>query len=86
MTKDPPSLSLIGKNDRNVDKLAVQVTDSLVQYDSQLRLVPRLAESWSFSDDHRTVTFKLRPGQVWSDGTPLTLDATLHRDFAEPTS
>ena len=72
MSKDPPSLSLIGKTDRNVDKLAVQITDSLVQYDSQLAIVPRLAESWSFSDDHRTLSFKLRSGVRWHDGREFT--------------
>ncbi len=34
---------------------------------------PQLAESWSFSDDGRTLTFTLRPA-VWSDGVPLTAD------------
>ncbi len=72
MNKDPASVSLIGKTDRNADTLAVQITDSLVQYDSQLVFVPRLAESWSFSDDHRSVTFKLRPGVRWHDGQELT--------------
>jgi peptide/nickel transport system substrate-binding protein len=32
---------------------------------------PTLAESWSFSPDRLTLTFKLRD-VVWSDGTPLT--------------
>jgi len=32
----------------------------------------RLAESHEFSDDLKTVTFKLREGLKWSDGEPLT--------------
>ncbi|HEX6201893.1 MAG TPA: ABC transporter substrate-binding protein [Thermoanaerobaculia bacterium] len=36
--------------------------------------VPRLAESWSFSDDRRTLTFRLRPDVLWSDGVPVTAD------------
>ena len=33
--------------------------------------VPAAAESWNCSDDGRTWTFHLRPGLIWSDGTPL---------------
>ena len=31
-----------------------------------------MAESWETSDDGRTVTFKIRRGLKWSDGSPLT--------------
>ncbi len=33
---------------------------------------PRLAETWSSSDDGLTWTVKLRHGAVWHDGTPFT--------------
>jgi peptide/nickel transport system substrate-binding protein len=33
---------------------------------------PRLAASWEFSPDRRTLTFHLRPGARWSDGAPIT--------------
>lgn len=46
--------------------------DSLVNLDENLNLIPAAAESWEPSDDGLTWTFHLRPGQVWSDGTPLT--------------
>jgi peptide/nickel transport system substrate-binding protein len=35
---------------------------------------PRLAESWTVSEDKLTITFKLREGLKWSDGQPLTAD------------
>ena len=35
---------------------------------------PRLAESWEFSDDRRSLTFHLRDDVVWSDGEPVTSD------------
>jgi len=48
--------------------------DSLVDLDENLNLIPGAAESWSVSEDGLTWTFNLRPGQVWSDGTPLTMN------------
>ena len=35
---------------------------------------PQLAESWEWSEDHKTLTFLLRKGLVWSDGVPLTAE------------
>ena len=35
---------------------------------------PQLAESWEWSDDHKTLTFHLRKNLVWSDGAPLTAE------------
>jgi len=46
--------------------------DPLVTLDENLNLLPAAAEKWEPSKDGLTWTFHLRPGQVWSDGTPLT--------------
>jgi peptide/nickel transport system substrate-binding protein/oligopeptide transport system substrate-binding protein len=47
-------------------------SDTLVDLDSLYRPEPAAAESWSVADDGVTWAFHLRPGQLWSDGTPLT--------------
>ena len=33
--------------------------------------LPSIATSWAFSDDHKTVYFKLDPKAKWSDGKPV---------------
>jgi ABC-type transport system substrate-binding protein len=47
-------------------------SDWLTELDENLNLIPAAAESWEVSEDGLTWYFHLRPGQVWSDGTPLT--------------
>jgi ABC-type transport system substrate-binding protein len=49
-----------------------QFSDSLVNLDENLNLIPGAAESWEASADGLSWTFHLRPGQMWNDGTPLT--------------
>lgn len=47
-------------------------SDPLTELDKDFNVVPAAAESWEVSEDGLTWSFKLRPDQVWSDGTPLT--------------
>ncbi|QBD82043.1 peptide ABC transporter substrate-binding protein [Ktedonosporobacter rubrisoli] len=48
------------------------IYSGLVQYNSQGKLIPDLASSYSTSSDGLTWTFKLRDNAKWSDGTPVT--------------
>ncbi|ARO13407.1 ABC transporter, substrate binding protein (oligopeptide) [Ketogulonicigenium robustum] len=52
--------------------IAPKMFDGLLAYDTGL--VPRgqLAESWDIAEDGLTVTFKLRDGVKWHDGTAFT--------------
>ncbi|GDX31173.1 peptide ABC transporter substrate-binding protein [Actinomycetes bacterium] len=47
---------------------ATLMTQSATDYEP----APGLAESWAESADGKTWTYTLRPGLLWSDGTPLT--------------
>jgi len=45
---------------------------TLVWYDRDLILQPRILESWEVSSDAKTFTMQLRKGMKWSDGTDFT--------------
>ncbi len=56
--------------DRNVH---YQIYDSLVAIDASGKIIPWLAEKWTFSEDGKSVTFNLRKGVKFHDGS--TFDA-----------
>ena len=59
--------------DRLVTYAANDRSDGTRQYDpAQLR--PELAESWDVSPDSKTVTFRLRAGAKFHDGSPVTAE------------
>ncbi len=57
--------------DENVTNV---IFSRLIDWDSQGKLVPGLAESWTVSADNKVYTIKLRPNLTFSDGSPLTAE------------
>lgn len=53
------------------------VFEGLTTYDAKGAVVPAAARAWEVSADGKVVTFRLRKGLAWHDGTPLTAE-----DFA----
>jgi peptide/nickel transport system substrate-binding protein len=52
-----------------------QIYDSLIYLDETGKVFPGVAQSWTFSEDHKAVTFKLRPNVKFHDGTPFNAEA-----------
>jgi len=48
------------------------IYNSLLKYDKNLNLVGDLAEKWDVAPDNLAITFTLKQGVVFADGTPLT--------------
>lgn len=49
-----------------------QVFEGLTTFDLNNKVQPALADSWQTSEDGRQITFHLRPGITFSDGSPIT--------------
>ena len=49
-----------------------QVFEGLTAFDADSRIQPALADSWQASEDGRQLSFHLRPGIAFSDGSPIT--------------
>lgn len=72
---DPPTLDP-HRSGTVVDRHVYQnLYDKLVDTDANLAIVPMLATSWAISPDGKTVTFKLRQGVRFHDGTPFNAEA-----------
>lgn len=49
------------------------ITESLLTVEDDLTTVPNIA-TWTESEDHRTFTFKIKPGVRWHNGDELTVE------------
>src|SRR3954470_13483610 len=74
----PASASIHEEATYSVNIPFMPVFNNLVIYkqdvaqNSMESIVPDLAESWTWSDDKKTLSFKLRQGVKWHDGKPFT--------------
>jgi oligopeptide transport system substrate-binding protein len=61
--------------------IGANTIDSLVESDSNGRIIPALAKGWEVSEDGLTWTFNLREGQYWYDKDGKKKDPVTANDF-----
>ena len=69
-----PSIDPVLADNSTVDQSVVPMYESLVDYDPDGSLQGRLASSWTVADNARSLTFTLRDGAKFHDGTPVTAE------------
>src|SRR5262245_51983850 len=65
----------VGVYDTPTEIAAASIFDTLTSLDDNGQAAPKLAVSWTHSDDYKTWTFKLRRGVKFQDGTPFNAAA-----------
>jgi peptide/nickel transport system substrate-binding protein len=75
LSDGPQSFFYYAAIDNNLQALAGQLHDGLVEYNyATYELEPALAESWTVTSDGRTYMFHLRRNVTWHDGRDFTAD------------
>ncbi|MEA2574310.1 MAG: peptide/nickel transport system substrate-binding protein, partial [Chloroflexia bacterium] len=70
---DPASLNpWLARTDPSTKAIAGLLFNGLTRLDNHLQPQPDLAEGWDVSEDGLSLTFHLRTGVTWQDGTPFT--------------
>ncbi len=65
-----------GRNtDNGAQDVWLNACENLVEIDEKNEVVPVLAKSWTIAEDKKTVTFALREGVQFHDGTPFNAEA-----------
>jgi oligopeptide transport system substrate-binding protein len=85
---DPTTVTIVAGTPASIDparhgdlgsaSYVSQLFETLTAVDPSLTVRPALAESWAIGDDGRQVTFTLRDGLEFSDGSPLTASDVVH--------
>ncbi len=69
---EPPVLNLGVNKLGPTSFVGGKIYEGLITLSPELKPVPRLAESWTVSEDATSYVFKLRKNATWHDGEPFT--------------
>ncbi|WP_102107617.1 ABC transporter substrate-binding protein [Oceaniglobus roseus] len=75
--EDPESLYNVQTNSLTANSVINYVVERLVYIDLDGTPKPWLASGWEVSDDQTRITFTLRDGLTFTDGTPFNADAVV---------
>jgi oligopeptide transport system substrate-binding protein len=75
---EPSSIDPAHHGDLGSAQYVSQLFETLTAVGPSLNIQPALASSWQVSDNGTRVTFTLRDGLTFSDGTPLTASDVVH--------
>lgn len=75
MSEYPQTFRVLGPNSNGGARSYLSPGDSLVTINSEtMEWIPQLATHWAFSEDNKTIYFKLNESAKWNDGVEVTSD------------
>ena len=74
MSSEPSTLNTLVADDFAAWSITNNIYDSLIEFHTDGSLTPGLAESWDYSEDGTEITFHLRQGVKFHDGSAMTAD------------
>ena len=80
-SSDPQTWDVLATSMAADSEPIVNTYDGLVEYNSENEQVAALAESWTVSDDGKTITFKIRQGVKWVDSQGREVATVKADDF-----
>ncbi len=75
LTSEPSQIDPQGTASSGLTLVLPYLFDTLVTHDLDNHVHPLLAESWQVSEDGTDITFQLKEGVTFHDGTPLNAEA-----------
>jgi peptide/nickel transport system substrate-binding protein len=73
-TSEPDVMNPFTLTSSAAAEILALVYDKLMEYDADINPIGALAESSEYSDDGKSITYKLREGVTWQDGKPFSAE------------